>query len=312
MCKTIKTQEQADEWSLAPQDTCLHIHGRDLIIRLYQSERRISLYGEGSCTFYGAGKVRTEDASLAVTVYGRINVSSRNGRITAWDHATVTASGTAKVKAGSNVVVTVTGNKVQVEGGMTRREIYPEAGVAPVEWARYFGVDVEGEGPDAVLTVYKCVDEEYRSSYARNGERTSYAPGAKPVALDWSPTLWCGQGLHFSPTPFLAKGYYLAGTRYMRCRVLASECVTLGDKIKAKRVIEPCDEVEISGRIKLIETEAVEGSRDVTRRVPDSLLERARKVPYYQGQPNARGIARELRVSRSVASDLAYRLRVGA
>lgn len=58
----------------------------------------------------------------------------------------------------------------------------------------------------------------------------------------------CGQGLHFSPHPFMATTYHPEATRWLACKVKVDECVELGNKIEAPRC-KVLHEVDEDGRV---------------------------------------------------------------
>jgi hypothetical protein len=96
------------------------------------------------------------------------------------------------------------------------------------EWLlRYSPVTTRGK---SFIMVYKAVNDDLKS-----GWDFEYPIGHTVEAGDWEPTLACGNGLHFSRTPDVARGYFPAATRYLACEVDARTIVTLHDKIKAQR-----------------------------------------------------------------------------
>ncbi|WP_146175459.1 DUF7666 domain-containing protein [Paraconexibacter algicola] len=104
-------------------------------------------------------------------------------------------------------------------------------------WCDYYGVDVQ----DGQALVYKAVDDDLRS-----GRGCEYPIGETVECADWHARPECGQGLHFSPRPFLAIGYFTDATRFLRCAIPVAETVVLGDKVKASRCTVVC-EVDIDG-----------------------------------------------------------------
>lgn len=77
---------------------------------------------------------------------------------------------------------------------------------------------------------------------------TSYEPGSLPEAPDWNTRSACGNGLHFCAHPQLSLDYKHDATKFVKCGVRLDEMVCLGDKIKAKRVVVACVEVDRCGR----------------------------------------------------------------
>jgi hypothetical protein len=79
-----------------------------------------------------------------------------------------------------------------------------------------------------------------------------YTPGSTPEAPDWNTRRECGGGLHFGATPSLALEHaagYIAAPRWLKCGVRLDEMVCLGDKVKARRVVQACVEVDVTGDV---------------------------------------------------------------
>ncbi|MDE2104072.1 MAG: hypothetical protein KGL39_42940 [Patescibacteria group bacterium] len=84
-------------------------------------------------------------------------------------------------------------------------------GKDPEDWCRIYGARVA----NGVATLFKAVDDNYHSPY-----RGDYTPGRTPYATDWDGgAKECGGGLHFCPTPRLARTFNNAATRYVACPV---------------------------------------------------------------------------------------------
>ena len=111
----------------------------------------------------------------------------------------------------------------------------------PTTWCDYHGVTVT----DGIAEVFKAVNDQWTTDRGIN-----YQPGSLPTAPDWKPTRECGHGLHFCARPAVSKDqYFPAATRFVRVGVRLDEMVCLGDKIKAPRVVSPCNEVDIHGQV---------------------------------------------------------------
>jgi hypothetical protein len=108
----------------------------------------------------------------------------------------------------------------------------------PGEWCDYYGVTRE----DGTAVVFKAVDGDLCAHY----DGTRYDVGATVEATDWDGVAECGGGLHFGPTPRHARKYNRSASRFLACRVLLSETVTLGDKVKS-RACEVLHEVDRDG-----------------------------------------------------------------
>ena len=98
---------------------------------------------------------------------------------------------------------------------------------------------------DGIATVYKAVDDRWTTDRG-----TDYSPGTAPEAPDWRDDRECGQGLHFSPTPWEARAYHPEATRYVAVGIAVADLrPILGGtpKCKAPRVVVACREVTIDG-----------------------------------------------------------------
>lgn len=316
MCRDINSQADADAWIAdnTRRDHCLHVFA-DVIFEDLGSSPYDVFMRSGTAIFYdGTVKLARELGDKGILrAYGTTRVNAYGGEVHAHDRVEVTASGTeAKIIAGPSVTIRLK-QKADVQGGIII-PLHAES-KSPLAWAKRYGVKVGGRGGKTTLTVYKCVDGEFLSQFVgyANVSRTSYEPGKTPVALDWSDRPYCGNGLHFSPTPVHADSYVAEyqlkkeSRRYVACTIYASEAVPIGDKIKARRVIEIV-EVDRFGHVLEPVIEIVEDV-PVPRRFTDEQLEKARLVPRYFGTPSANAIRRGLGVSRVVANDLAFEIR---
>jgi hypothetical protein len=113
----------------------------------------------------------------------------------------------------------------------------------PAQWCDYHGVAVA----DGIAYLYKAVDEDWKSGYG-----TDYSPGSTPEAPDWSTRRECGGGLHLCAHPSLTLPYLNSPgdqARFLRCGVRLDEMVCLDDKVKVKRVVVGCVEVDWFGDI---------------------------------------------------------------
>ena len=116
------------------------------------------------------------------------------------------------------------------------------------DWCEYHGV-VANRG---MVTLYKAVDDDYATEHSRRAG-IFYKPGNKPKAPDWDGGVAeCGGGLHFCPSPSLARGFNESATRYVACPVKASEIVVhenaqYPQKVKAPRVAGAIYEVDAFG-----------------------------------------------------------------
>lgn len=89
------------------------------------------------------------------------------------------------------------------------------------------------------VIMFKAVHDDLVSDH---GAR--YSIGATVAADDYAPTRQCGEGLHFSPTPRMARSYSGSATRFLACAVDRRTMIVLDDKVKARscRVLHEVDE----------------------------------------------------------------------
>ena len=184
----------------------------------------------------------TASDSATVRAYDGATVTAYDSAtVTAYDSATVTAYGSATVTASPKVAVHLHSADVKVSGGVVIDVSKPVTD--PAEWCDYHSVQVSEAG---VATVYKAVDDDYRSGY-----RFDYTPGTKPSAPDWRDNNDCGNGLHFSPSPTQALAYAEDATRFLAVGVKVADLRPIPGgtaKCKAPRVVRACVEVDIDGR----------------------------------------------------------------
>jgi len=138
------------------------------------------------------------------------------------------------------------GLRTKVVGGV---QIQLPTITTAAEWCDFYGVSTDAE----VVTLYKVVDREFRSSHG-----FSYVPGTTPEAPDWDGgERECGGGLHFAPSTFHADRWAAPGwwphQRYVACPVLLSDIVVhknaqFPDKVKAPRCAGPVYEVDRNGQ----------------------------------------------------------------
>ena len=181
----------------------------------------VEAYGSATVRAYGSATVRAHDFAT-VRAYGSATVRAH-------DFATVRASNLVAVHRHTGAAY----SNPQVYGGVVIE-------VPVVETMEQF-IDFYGlEAKRGKIVVFKLVSDDLVS-----GRGTAYPLGGKVEAPDWSTEAVCGQGLHFSPRPFMARKY-ADGTRYLACEVAVKDCVALGDKIKA-RACKVLREVDADG-----------------------------------------------------------------
>ena len=196
----------------------------------------IELTTTGSATVTASG-------SATVRAFGSATVTaSGSATVRAFDSATVTASGSATVTAGTHVAVHLHSKRVTLEGGVVI-DVTDLDLTDPGTWAAHKGADVT----DGKAIVYKAVDQNLVAG--QQYRPTTYTIGETVEATDWKSTAVCGNGLHFSPHPHLAEGYF-NGTgqpRFLACEIDLTETVVLDDKVKA-RACRVLYEVDVHAR----------------------------------------------------------------
>jgi hypothetical protein len=116
----------------------------------------------------------------------------------------------------------------------------------PKDWCEYYGVSVIR----GIAIVYKAVNEDFSSE---RDATFKYVPGTTPKADMFDANDECGPGLHFSPSPKMAKFHFHNGAKkFVACPVLLSEMVVHLDgnyphKCKAPHLAKPCWEVDENG-----------------------------------------------------------------
>lgn len=130
--------------------------------------------------------------------------------VMAWDRATVDAYGSATVKAGTCVPVHVHSKNVTHQGGviidMTTFNVND-----PETWCAMHLVEVD---EDRQAHLYKALDADLNAGH--NYRLTRYPIGqVVDDTANWVDDNSYGNGLHVSPTPWLAKAYYKEASRFV-------------------------------------------------------------------------------------------------
>ena len=254
---TVRTQAGLDNALAGGADTIIIDSPAGVSLKLGNSDSAtVRAYGSATVRASGSATVRASDSatvwasgSATVEAYGSATVeASDSATVWAYDSATVRASGSATVRASDSatvwaskyVAVHLFSRKVTLAGGIVIDVTAMDLS-DPQQWCDYHGVTVT----DGIAHVYKAVDQHYRSHHGAD-----YPPGSTPQADDWNAEPHCGNGLHFGATPTKALRSAvtsIAEPRFLVCGVRLDEMVCLGDKIKARRVVVPCVEVNRSG-----------------------------------------------------------------
>ncbi|MGH9249013.1 MAG: DUF7666 domain-containing protein [Acidimicrobiales bacterium] len=161
-----------------------------------------------------------------------------SSHVVARESSHVEARESSHVEAGKYVAVHLRSTDVNLTGGvvidLTTLDLDN-----PAIWCDYHGATVT----DGQATLYKAVDADLDTGH--NYLRTRYPIGQIVAATDWAPDRECGHGLHFSPSPMAAFGYYTVDgePRFLAMQVAVDEMVCLGEKVKAPacRVLHEVD-----------------------------------------------------------------------
>ncbi|MFN8525149.1 MAG: hypothetical protein U0821_18795 [Chloroflexota bacterium] len=204
----------------------------------------VSTDGGRTATIVVAGQARvTAYGQAVVTAYGQAVVTaSDQARVYAYDQAVVTAYGQAvvyasdqaRVYASEYCVVYVYSDSVACDG--PGHVIRPPSIWEVETWAAVHGVRVSG----GRLYAYKALDGALQTGHAYDSP-TTYVPGTDVAPAKWDPSPTCGDGLHLSPHPHLARRYRMDAERWVLVSAAVSDCVVVepgphADKIKAKLV----------------------------------------------------------------------------
>ena len=171
---------------------------------------------------------------------GRADVNS-GGRADGKAASTLNLFSGSTARAGKYTAVFLHSQNVSMDGQGNVIDLTDVDLNDPASWCEFHGVEVV----DGIAVVYKAVDQGFRSHHGAD-----YTPGSTPEAADWNTDRHCGNGLHFGATP--SQALATAATdipqpRFLRCGVRLDEMVCLGDKIKARRVVTACAEVDQTG-----------------------------------------------------------------
>ena len=185
---------------------------------------------------YGDATVSAVDhATVKALGYATVNACD-DATVTAWDHATVkawgrasvNAYGSATVKAGTCVTVHVYSKTVAHQGGVVIDLTAINAN-DPETWCAMNLVEVDEDGQ---AHLYKALDADLNAG--RYYRLTHYPIGhVVDDSANWVDNNKCGGGLHASPTPWLAKTYYMEASRFVEVCCPVEELRPI-DEAKAK------------------------------------------------------------------------------
>ena len=174
--------------------------------------------------------------SSHVVAWGSSHVEAReSSHVEAWESSHVVARESSHVEASEFVAVHKHGKAPTVSGGVII-DVPDPSTLAPADWCAYYGVEVKRGS----ATLFKAVDDDLSTSRARSRGIT-YAIGKKIACADWQPTKACGNGLHVSPHPAMARHYNGTATRYVQVRVKVADLVVIDDKAKVESLTVVCE-----------------------------------------------------------------------
>lgn len=148
--------------------------------------------------------------NATVRACGRASVTALdNSMVTAWDNATVDALGSATVKAGICVAVHIQSKRVAHQGGVII-DLTDINDNDPETWCAMNLVEVDEDGQ---AHLYKALDSDLCTGH--NYRLTRYPIGhVVEDTANWVDNKY-GNGLHVSPTPWLANAYYEEASRFV-------------------------------------------------------------------------------------------------
>ena len=263
----VTTQTELDAAVAAHPDELITITGAGWFTvssgRFASDSASVRAYGSASVEAYDSASVMASGSasveasgSASVRAYDSASVrASGSASVRASDSASVMASGSASVRASDSASVRAScmvavhnhnpDNKygtVKITGGVII-DVRPAANLD--EWF----ADNIIEPVDGVVTLYKAVDDGFKSGYGFD-----YTPGTVPVAPDWDGGVQeCGGGLHFCAAPWIARSQFnRSATRFVACPILVSDIAfhpggQLPSKVKAKGCCAPVWECDIDG-----------------------------------------------------------------
>ena len=225
----------------------------------------VRAWGSATVRAWGISTVRAW-GSATVEAWDRATVEARGSAmvrawdratVEAWDRATVRAWGSATVEAwdratvlaGTCVAVRVHSQAVSHQGGVIIDMTAINAD-DPKTWCAMQLVEVDD---DRQAHLYKALDEELNAGH---GYRLTQYPIGQVVddTEHWVDNNECGDGLHASPTPWLAKLHYTDASRFVEVCCPVEDLRPIDDsKAKAPR-FRVLREVTLDGGIEIEQT----------------------------------------------------------
>jgi len=235
---TVSTQAELDK-ALADKVDVIYIESTaDVWLRVTESSSsRVEARDSSHVVAWDSSHVEARDSS---------HVVARDGsRVVAWDSSHVVARDSSRVVAATKYVgIHLHSKRVQLDGDGTVIDCTDIDFDDPREWCQFHGVEIV----DDVAYVFKAVNADWTT-----GRGVDYSPGTTPEAVDWDAS-WrgCGRGLHFCAHPMLSLSFLgesVDKARFLKVGVRLDEMVPLDDKVKARRVVVPCVEVDRYGKL---------------------------------------------------------------
>ena len=212
----VSTQEELDEalatpkyeyeWYeiviCSPKGVWLKIrdsHGKDVYV---SSEAKVEVSGDASVK-------AVENATVIAVDRASVNAWDR-ASVRAWNRATVDVWEDSTVEAGIFVAVYVHSKTVAHEGEVIIDMTLIDAN-DPGTWCAMHLVEVDEDGQ---AHLYKALDADLNAGH--DYRLTQYPIGqVVDDSANWMDDNRCGNGLHVSPTPWLAKTYYEEASRFV-------------------------------------------------------------------------------------------------
>lgn len=189
--------------------------GKDVYVL---GDATVEVSGEATVNAFDNSTVRAWDCAT-VNAFDNSTINAWDcATVNAWDRASVRACGRASVnalgdatvEAGICVVVYVHSKTVAHQGGVIIDMTLIDAN-DPETWCAMHLVEVDEDGQ---AHLYKALDADLNAGH--NYRLTNYPIGhVVDDTANWADNNRCGNGLHASPTPWMAKTYYPEASRFV-------------------------------------------------------------------------------------------------
>ena len=248
---TVKSQAELDKAIVDKADTIFIESSAGVWLKLIDSgSSHVVARGSSHVEARGSSHVVAWGSSHVVA-WGSSHVVARDSsHVVARDSSHVEAWESSHVEAATKyVAVHLHSQRVTLDGNGTIIDCTAIDLDDPTQWCEFHGVEMV----DGIAYVFKAVNQQWTTDRG-----TAYRPGSIPEAPDWD-AAWrdCGRGLHFCDHPIRSLGF-LGGpaneARFLKVGVRLDEMVPLGDKVKARRVVVPCVEVDRYGKPVAVES----------------------------------------------------------